>query len=67
MEFIVWNGIHHKTNISGGSTKFGYPDKTYFNRVKEELAAKGVCKENINEKIEDIAFNMLYKNMIIYS
>jgi deltex-like protein len=63
----VWNGIHHKTNISGGSTKFGYPDKTYFNRVKEELAAKGVCKENINENIEDIAFNMLYNKMIIYS
>ena len=27
---IVWNGIHHKTNTSGGSSHFGYPDDTYF-------------------------------------
>ena len=26
---IVWNGIHHKTNINGGSANFGYPDPTY--------------------------------------
>jgi deltex-like protein len=39
---IVWNGIHHKTNTSGGSAYFGYPDATYFDRVKLELAAKGV-------------------------
>jgi hypothetical protein len=26
----------------GGISCFGYPDPTYFNRVKEELAAKGV-------------------------
>jgi deltex len=31
---IVWNGIHHKTNTSGGSAYFGYPDPTYFDRVK---------------------------------
>ena len=39
---IVWNGIHHKTGLFGGASYFGYPDKTYFNRVKLELAAKGV-------------------------
>lgn len=39
---IVWNGIHHKTCLYGGISCFGYPDATYFNRVKEELAAKGV-------------------------
>lgn len=39
---IVWNGIHHKTNLSGGAAYFGYPDPTYFDRVKQELAAKGV-------------------------
>ena len=39
---VVWNGIHHKTNISGGATAYGYPDPTYFNRVKQELADKGV-------------------------
>ena len=39
---VVWNGIHHKTNTSGGASHFGYPDPTYFSRVKEELAVKGV-------------------------
>ena len=31
---VVWNGIHHKTSLSGGSANFGYPDPTYFTRVK---------------------------------
>ncbi len=22
----VWNGIHHKTNINGGTSNFAYPD-----------------------------------------
>ena len=38
----VWNGIHHKTNTGGGSSNFGYPDPTYLERVKEELASKGL-------------------------
>eukprot|EP00826_Nyctotherus_ovalis_P058180 TRINITY_DN7981_c0_g1_i9.p1 TRINITY_DN7981_c0_g1~~TRINITY_DN7981_c0_g1_i9.p1 ORF type:complete len:359 (+),score=75.32 TRINITY_DN7981_c0_g1_i9:182-1258(+) len=40
---IVWNGVHHKTALSGGAAMHGYPDPTYLQRVKEELAAKGVC------------------------
>ena len=63
----VWNGIHHKTSVSGGPTRFGYPDNTYFNRVKEELAAKGVTKESVKEDVQNIASNMLYKNMVINS
>lgn len=39
---IVWSGIHHKTNLNGGVSNFGYPDLTYFNRVREELGAKGI-------------------------
>ena len=39
---VIWNGIHHKTSLDGGPTNFGYPDPTYFDRVKEELAAKGI-------------------------
>ena len=31
-----------KTNTAGGPASFGYPDPTYFTRVKEELAQKGV-------------------------
>lgn len=55
----VWNGIHHKTNIRGGPTRFGYPDPTYFNRVQEELAVKGVSKSNIDEDLEDIAQELI--------
>ena len=57
---VVWNGIHHKTNVSGGPTFFGYPDDTYFNRVKEELASKGVTQESIGENLENIAKQILY-------
>lgn len=39
---VIWNGIHHKTSVEGGPTNFGYPDPTYFTRVKEELSAKGI-------------------------
>ena len=56
---VVWNGIHHKTRLKGGPTKFGYPDKGYFNRVKEELAAKGVTKESIGRDLESIVKEIL--------
>lgn len=55
----IWNGVHQKTNISGGSHNYGYPDPTYFNRVKQELAAKGVIEENITQKLENIANELL--------
>lgn len=39
---VVWAGIHHKSSVEGGATNFGYPDPTYFVRVKEELATRGI-------------------------
>jgi len=39
---VIWNGIHLKTQTHGGATNFGYPDDTYFERVKKELADKGI-------------------------
>lgn len=39
---VVWNGVHHKTAVSGGETRFGYPDATYFERVRAELRSKGI-------------------------
>ena len=39
---VVWNGIHHKTRPGGGATSHGYPDDTYFDRVKLELEQKGI-------------------------
>lgn len=39
---VTWNDIHHKTNISGGPERYGYPDPDYLKRVKDELKAKGI-------------------------
>jgi deltex len=39
---IVWNGAHHKTSPCGGTSQYGWPDNTYFFRVKEELKSKGI-------------------------
>ena len=57
---VVWNGIHHKTSTSGGATNYGYPDPTYFSRVTEELASKGVNKLDFDEnELEKIANNLI--------
>ena len=57
---VVWNGIHHKTRLYGGTKSYGYPDPTYFNRVREELAAKGVSSEDFPpEQLEQMAKNLL--------
>ena len=58
---VVWSGIHHKTSTTGGPTCYGYPDPTYFNRVTEELASKGINKsEFANGELEGIAYKLLY-------
>ncbi len=44
---VVWSGIHHKTSPTGGSSMFGYPDETYFDRVKDEMAQRGVTSDLI--------------------
>ena len=63
---VIWNSIHHKTNVCGGTSAYGYPDDTYFNRVKNELAANGVMESDIDstdmEKLEQIA-NKFTKKM----
>ena len=62
---VVWNGIHHKTSLNGGAVHYGFPDPTYFNRVCEELAAKGVNKEDFDEKeLELLANYLLYNNIL---
>ncbi|XP_077992622.1 uncharacterized protein LOC144446677 [Glandiceps talaboti] len=39
---VVWNDIRHKTNKHSGAQEYGYPDPGYLDRVKDELAVKGV-------------------------
>ncbi|XP_067665371.1 uncharacterized protein [Haliotis asinina] len=41
---VTWNDIHHKTKMEGGPTRFGYPDPDYLERVRCELASKGVTE-----------------------
>lgn len=45
---VVWNGIHHKTSLHGGT--YGYPDKTYLSRVSGECDDIGVEKVEEKEK-----------------
>jgi hypothetical protein len=39
---VVWGGIHQKTSTSGGAAQHGWPDPTYFDRLRAECAAKGI-------------------------
>jgi hypothetical protein len=55
----IWNGIHHKTNLYGGSQNFGFPDQTYFLRVTQELAAKGVLKDKISKPLSSLVEEFL--------
>ena len=44
---VVWAGIHHKTNPHGGVSSFGWPDETYFVRVKGELSDRGITVHDV--------------------
>ena len=46
---VVWNEIHHKTEINN-SNGHGYPDPKYLENVREELAAQGVMYD-VNSQI----------------
>ncbi|CAC5381011.1 DTX [Mytilus coruscus] len=43
---VIWNDISHKTNPEPNAT-FGFPDDTYFDRVLDDLAFKGVTEKDI--------------------
>jgi deltex-like protein len=38
---LIWN-LHHKTSRVGGIQMHGFPDDTYLDRIKEELAQRGI-------------------------
>lgn len=48
---VVWQTIHHKTSPIGGPTHFGYPDPTYLERVRDELAQKGLTVDLIGKEL----------------
>ncbi|KAG2459108.1 DTX2 ligase, partial [Polypterus senegalus] len=39
---VVWNEIHHKTEMMSNTSGHGYPDPNYLDNVLLELAAQGV-------------------------
>jgi len=41
----VWGGIHHKTNLSGGVDRHGWPDPTFMDRLISECAAAGIMED----------------------
>lgn len=41
-DVVTWASIHHKTSLTGGTQRYGFPDESYFDRCNEELDALGV-------------------------
>ncbi|KAI4902071.1 hypothetical protein NFI96_033533 [Prochilodus magdalenae] len=42
---VVWNEIHHKTEMMSNVSGHGYPDPNYLDNVLSELAAQGVTED----------------------
>ncbi|XP_058854307.1 probable E3 ubiquitin-protein ligase DTX2 isoform X1 [Acipenser ruthenus] len=45
---VVWNEIHHKTEMLSNVSGHGYPDPNYLDNVLAELASQGVTEECVN-------------------
>ncbi|XP_048967032.1 probable E3 ubiquitin-protein ligase DTX2 isoform X3 [Canis lupus dingo] len=46
---VVWNEIHHKTEMDRNVTGHGYPDPNYLQNVLAELAAQGVTEDCLEQ------------------
>ncbi|XP_006773454.1 PREDICTED: probable E3 ubiquitin-protein ligase DTX2 isoform X2 [Myotis davidii] len=47
---VVWNEIHHKTEMDHNVTGHGYPDPNYLQNVLTELAAQGVTEDCLEQQ-----------------
>uniref|UniRef100_A0A8C5K1W5 E3 ubiquitin-protein ligase n=1 Tax=Jaculus jaculus TaxID=51337 RepID=A0A8C5K1W5_JACJA len=47
---VVWNEIHHKTEMDRNLTGHGYPDPNYLQNVMAELAAQGVTEDCLQQQ-----------------
>lgn len=47
---VVWNEIHHKTEMDRNVTGHGYPDPNYLQNVLAELAAQGVTEDCLEQQ-----------------
>lgn len=50
---VIWNGIHHKTHVSGGAERHGYPDPSYLERVQDELSAFSITESKLIEQTKE--------------
>ncbi|KAM7088830.1 putative E3 ubiquitin-protein ligase DTX2 isoform 4-T4 [Ciconia maguari] len=46
---VVWNEIHHKTEMDTNLSGHGYPDPNYLDNVLAELAAQGVTEDCLRQ------------------
>uniref|UniRef100_A0A8D0GGZ9 E3 ubiquitin-protein ligase n=1 Tax=Sphenodon punctatus TaxID=8508 RepID=A0A8D0GGZ9_SPHPU len=46
---VVWNEIHHKTEMNSNHSGHGYPDPNYLDNVLAELAAQGVTEDCLRQ------------------
>ncbi|XP_033924642.1 probable E3 ubiquitin-protein ligase DTX2 isoform X4 [Melopsittacus undulatus] len=46
---VVWNEIHHKTEMNTNLSGHGYPDPNYLDNVLAELAAQGVTEDCLRQ------------------
>ncbi|KAJ1185239.1 hypothetical protein NDU88_002033 [Pleurodeles waltl] len=46
---VVWNEIHHKTEMCSNISGHGYPDPRYLDNVLAELAAQGVTEDCLSK------------------
>ncbi|XP_056297549.1 probable E3 ubiquitin-protein ligase DTX2 isoform X3 [Pseudoliparis swirei] len=42
---VVWNGVHHKTEMMSNMSGHGYPDPNYLDNVLAELVSQGVTED----------------------
>lgn len=50
---IDWNGLHHKTSVNGGLSRFGYPDPNYLDNILKELKLKGFKSEDSVDNVDN--------------
>ncbi|XP_076996990.1 putative E3 ubiquitin-protein ligase DTX2 isoform X3 [Tamandua tetradactyla] len=50
VDTVVWNEIHHKTEMDRNVTGHGYPDPNYLQNVLAELAAQGVTEDCLEQQ-----------------
>ena len=56
--------MHHKTKLYGGSSNFGWPDDTYFDRNKGELKNYNISEDNIPDYLKVVIDNPIsFKNL----